>query len=87
MGTDRYPGTLSPRADTIISIPQHLLLHSGVAVDSSDYGPAFKDLIAEMGVVDQRNLLCLLLILERTRGEISKWSAYIDMLPPVYGEG
>ena len=78
---------LQHAAETVISIPQHLLMHAGVAVDSSDYGPAFKLLIAEMGVVDQRNILCLLLILERARGDASKWSAYINMLPPVYGEG
>lgn len=36
--------------------------------------------------MDQRHILCLMLILERARGDASKWSAYIDMLPTQYGE-
>ena len=36
--------------------------------------------------LDQRWMLCLLLILERTRSTASKWHAYIDILPTRYGD-
>ena len=40
----------------------------------------------ELGSVDQRDILCLLLIVERARGDASKWAPYIDLLPLQYGE-
>ncbi len=37
--------------------------------------------------LDQRHVLCLLLLLEKARGAESQWAVYIDLLPQRYGEG
>ncbi|KAG1666307.1 hypothetical protein FOA52_004788 [Chlamydomonas sp. UWO 241] len=73
--------------DTIISLPQDLLLHAHVASEDAEYGDAFRALAEELGPnTDQRHLLCLLLILERARGTESKWHAYINVLPKAYDD-
>ena len=44
-------------------------------------------LLRELGTcVDQRNVLCVLLILEKARGDTSVWAPYIDILPQEYGK-
>eukprot|EP00967_Tisochrysis_lutea_P102314 scaffold153946_cov15-Tisochrysis_lutea.AAC.1 len=35
---------------------------------------------------DPRHVLCVLLILERARGQESKWAPYLDILPECYGK-
>ena len=50
------------------------------------YGHAFSLLKKEAGAeIDSRHLLCLLLILERAKGEASLWHLYIQYLPQTYG--
>jgi hypothetical protein len=44
--------------------------------------------MAEVGpaAIDQRSLLVLLLVLERAKGQASRFAPYVDMLPQQYGE-
>ena len=58
----------------------------GLLPCQSNVSVCFRLLCGELGGgVDQRNLLCVLLILEKARGDASKWSPYIDILPQEYG--
>lgn len=67
-------------------IPQHLLLHAGLCCHDCTFGQAISELKAEVGVeMDDRHLLCLLLIIERAKGTNSKWHSYISYLPQTYG--
>jgi hypothetical protein len=110
----------APPADTLISLPQSLLLHAGIATEDPDYGEAFRwvqwpgqpppgsetragrallfsspshvnplprhrQLQQESKDLDQRYVLCLLLILERAKQERSTWSLYLGILPSSYG--
>ena len=73
-------------AGVFLSIPQDILLHADAAQNDSSYGPLFAALQAEAaGELDKRCMLCLLLILEKVKGQGSKWAPYIDFLPAVYG--
>lgn len=73
-------------AVAFIKIPQQLLLHAGLCDVDCLFGQAFNELKAEAGVaMDDRHLLCLLLIVERAKGTSSKWHPYISYLPQTYG--
>ena len=65
------------------------LLHAQIVTSSylnNDFLFCCRKLLAEQAAfMDQRNVLCILLIVERARGESSKWAAYIDILPHEYG--
>ncbi|BDA40695.1 probable actin-histidine N-methyltransferase at N-terminal half [Coccomyxa sp. Obi] len=74
-----------PTDSVLFDIPQHLLLHEGLAWDHSVYGSAFKLLKEEVGdALDRRWTLCLLLLIEKARGKASKWASYIEVLPRQY---
>ena len=69
-----------------LSVPQHLLLHAGLCCRDRMFGQAFSQLKADAGVeMDDRHLLCLLLIVERAKGSDSEWHPYISYLPQSYG--
>lgn len=69
-----------------MEIPQSLLMQSGLAAEHPEYGNAFRALKKEIGNgLDERFLLCLLLIVERSRGLESLWAPYIRILPETYG--
>eukprot|EP00798_Chlamydomonas_sp_ICE-L_P020720 gene20720-27532_t len=70
--------------DTLITLPQHLLLHAGCAYEDAEFGEAFRILSNEGAGQDPRNILGLLLVLERSRGDSSKWAPYIYILPRQY---
>lgn len=73
-------------AVAFITIPQQLLLHAGLCHGDGASGEAFSKLKAEAGLeMDDRHLLCLLLIVERAKGISSKWHPYISYLPQTYG--
>lgn len=73
-------------AVAFVKIPQQLLLHAGLCHGDGAFGQAFHKLKAEAGVeMDDRHLLCLLLIVERAKGVSSKWHPYISYLPQTYG--
>ena len=67
-------------------MPQRLLLHEGTAYADAEFGAAFGALRAEAGAaLDRRLVLCLLLLLERARGDASAWAPFIRVLPASYG--
>lgn len=73
-------------AVAFVKIPQQLLLHAGLCYVDCPFGQAFNELKAEADVaMDDRHLLCLLLIVERAKGTSSKWHPYISYLPQTYG--
>ena len=73
-------------AVAFVKIPQQLLLHAGLCCFDCQFGQAFNKLKAEAGVaMDDRHLLCLLLIVERAKGMSSEWHPYISYLPQTYG--
>ncbi|CAG9460311.1 unnamed protein product [Pedinophyceae sp. YPF-701] len=68
-----------------LTVPQHLILHAGLAQDDVDYGPDFRALAREEGAsLDARFLLSLLLLVERCRGAESFWAPYVAVLPRTY---
>ena len=76
--------------ECFLRIPQKLLLHAGLAVECKEYIAIFKALEAESisskgAKLDERLILCLLLLLERARGSQSIWHEYIAILPRTYG--
>ena len=72
-------------ADTFLKIPQHLLLHAGHCKEDAALGQAFSKLRTAAGAeMDDRHLLCLLLIVERAKGAKSRWHQYINYLPQSY---
>ncbi|GIL66105.1 hypothetical protein Vafri_19712 [Volvox africanus] len=125
----RTAASTSP-LEPIITLPQHLLMHAGTALNDPTYGPAFRALRAEMasasaarpvdsspaanpapdpcigaepreasapaaavpysywdrGGLSDRELLCMLLIVERARSAASDWAPYIDILPESYDD-
>lgn len=73
-------------AGCFLRVPQRLLLHEGSAYADADFGAAFCALRAEAGAaLDRRLVLCLLLLLERARGDASAWAPFIRVLPASYG--
>ncbi len=73
-------------AEAFVTIPQRLLLNAGLCHQDPVYGHAFSQLKKEAGAeIDSRHLLCLLLIVERAKGEASLWHPYIQYLPETYG--
>ncbi|CAL8466995.1 g6531 [Coccomyxa elongata] len=74
-----------PPETVLFDIPQHLLLHEGLAWAHGVYGSAFKLLKEEIGdALDRRWTLCLLLLIEKARGNASIWASYIEVLPQHY---
>lgn len=63
------------------------MLHAGLATADAAYGAAFRALLAEAGSeLADRFVLCLVLLVERLKGDASAWAPYINMLPKTYGE-
>lgn len=51
----------------------------------SDFA-AFRALQQQEGTkLDERSILCMLLVLERCRGAASQWAPFISVLPEQYG--
>lgn len=62
------------------------MLHAGLASEDPTYGKAFCALLAEVASeLADRFVLCLVLLVERIKGDASKWKPYITMLPTAYG--
>lgn len=73
-------------AEAFVTITQRLLLNADLCHQDPVYGDAFGQLKREAGAeIDSRHLLCLLLIVERAKGEASLWHPYIQYLPQTYG--
>ena len=73
-------------AVAFVKIPQQLLLHAGLCSCDCTFGQAFNKLKTDAGIeMDDRHLLCLLLIVERAKGINSEWHPYISYLPQTYG--
>ncbi|KAA6420367.1 MAG: Histone-lysine N-methyltransferase setd3 [Trebouxia sp. A1-2] len=84
-------GLLAARAilpgEAFVTIPQRLLLNADLCHQDPVYGHAFSQLKKEAGAdIDSRHLLCLLLIVERAKGEASLWQPYIQYLPETYDD-
>ncbi|GAX85353.1 hypothetical protein CEUSTIGMA_g12770.t1, partial [Chlamydomonas eustigma] len=63
-------------------------MHHGQAIKCPEFGVAFQTLLQhEVSLVhDKRQILCMLLILERCKGSLSHWAPYIDILPETYDD-
>jgi len=74
--------------ETLISVPQPLLLHAGTAFEDPEFGQCFRQIAQEAGLngADLRPILCLLLVLEKARQDSSRWSPYISILPESYDD-
>ena len=73
-------------AERLLSIPVSLLLHAEVGLSDPSFGAAFHALRAEAGAdVDERFLLVLVVLVERLKGQQSRWAPYINHLPAEYG--
>ncbi|DBB06668.1 TPA: hypothetical protein ACH3X1_012179 [Trebouxia sp. C0004] len=74
-------------AEAFITIPRRLLLNADLCHQDPVYGHAFSQLKKEAGTeMDSRHLLCLLLVIERDKGEASLWHPYIQYLPETYDD-
>ncbi|KAL6761322.1 hypothetical protein V8C86DRAFT_881423 [Haematococcus lacustris] len=73
--------------DTLVVIPQRVLLHADCAYRDPEFGQAFSRLKEELHVeLDARSVLCLLLIVEKAKQQSSGWAPYISLLPDVYDD-
>ncbi|KAF5838136.1 hypothetical protein DUNSADRAFT_3331 [Dunaliella salina] len=77
-----------PAGSTVVRVPQKCLLYA--PHPQHDHAPHFRQLLSQgaqdeatgsSGPGDPRHVLCVLLILERARGEESKWAPYLNILP------
>ncbi|KAK9823277.1 hypothetical protein WJX72_001533 [[Myrmecia] bisecta] len=74
-----------PAGSCFLRIPQHLLLRAELALQDPVYGKALTALAAEAGPsLDERFLMCLLMIIERCKGESSLWGPFLAVLPRTY---
>ncbi|MEW5305262.1 MAG: hypothetical protein WDW36_007817 [Sanguina aurantia] len=73
--------------EAVIFLPQSLLMHAGLALKDAEYGAAFRQLQTEAGAaLDPRSMLCMLLVLETTRHQLSFFHPYIAALPETYDD-
>ncbi len=64
----------------IAAIPLSLAMTQEAALAHPQLGPHFAELI-ELGLVDERMAVVLLLLVERMRGEESAYAPWIQLLP------
>jgi len=64
----------------VASIPLDLSLTIDTALSHPQLGPQFAELL-ELGLIDERTAVVLLLMVERARGEASPYAPWLKLLP------
>lgn len=64
----------------VASIPLDLSLTLDTALSHPQLGPQFTELL-ELGLIDERTAVVLLLMVERARGEGSPYAPWLQLLP------
>ncbi|KAK9806362.1 hypothetical protein WJX72_011435 [[Myrmecia] bisecta] len=75
----RWVGRGNPNV-VLAAFPLELAVTASNICAEPELGPAYKKLL-DQGVVDERQLVMLFLIVERIRGAASKWHPWIELLP------
>jgi hypothetical protein len=65
---------------TVATIPLNLSLTVETALAHPQLGQHFAELL-ELGLIDERSAVVLLLVVERARGEDSPYAPYLQLLP------
>jgi hypothetical protein len=63
----------------VISIPLHLALTAQSARADPELGSQYAELL-DVGVIDERNVVVLMLLVEKMRGQASRYAPYINLL-------
>jgi len=63
----------------VISIPLHVTLTAKSARADPELGAHYAELL-DVGVIDERNAVVLMLLVEKLRGQASRYAPYINLL-------
>jgi hypothetical protein len=75
----------SYQAAPLATFPLNLALTAEAAVSDPQLGPSYSQLLEE-GLVGEREVVILMLLVERLRGSSSKWAPWIQQLPHRWGQ-
>lgn len=64
----------------VAAVPLNLTLTADSARKDPELGPVYAELM-DLGLLDERNAVIVMLLVEKMRGATSRYAPYIDLLP------